>query len=345
MDAKTIGELIASLRRERQMSQNDLAEKLGVTNKAISRWETGRGYPDIEMLPKLAKEFGISIQELLDGEKLPQECLEDHVDRSVEYVCVYAGQQQRKQNKKIVFLVLIAAILALMLFIFIALRLFAGFYDSVMGSDSCVVANDYSSLTFRGSKYIPLPMNGYECTVGERIIDEVRIAGMPFIVKLFFSDSLYEVKGAPNNELLYLMTDEDGNISDYFVLESEYEKYKKMLTEANYSDYYATEWLDNGYTLEIPMTDDVVAAILDGQMVTASEIDTMLSTFRVHAFEENHLFYRWAGDLIRKDGKYYWSPSVYSDDRYGTYYMSHQYYRISDEFADALNSYFLYLCP
>jgi DNA-binding XRE family transcriptional regulator len=51
MDAKKTGELIAALRKEKGWSQTELAERLGVTNKAVSRWETGRGYPDVEFCP------------------------------------------------------------------------------------------------------------------------------------------------------------------------------------------------------------------------------------------------------------------------------------------------------
>ena len=55
MDAAKIGALIAQQRRKLGMTQAELAERIGVTNKAISRWETGRGYPDIELIPDLAK--------------------------------------------------------------------------------------------------------------------------------------------------------------------------------------------------------------------------------------------------------------------------------------------------
>lgn len=62
------GELISKQRKKLKMTQQELAEKLGVTNKAISRWETGRGYPDVEMIPLLADCLNLSVEELLSGE-------------------------------------------------------------------------------------------------------------------------------------------------------------------------------------------------------------------------------------------------------------------------------------
>ena len=70
MDQVKIGRFIAQLRRERHLTQEALGEKLGVTNKTISRWENGNYMPDIEMLQLLGKEFSASINELLRGRGL-----------------------------------------------------------------------------------------------------------------------------------------------------------------------------------------------------------------------------------------------------------------------------------
>ena len=63
-----VGNLIATLRLEKGMSQSELGLILGVTNKAVSRWETGRGYPDTALLLKLAEVLEITVDELLKGE-------------------------------------------------------------------------------------------------------------------------------------------------------------------------------------------------------------------------------------------------------------------------------------
>ena len=64
------GKLIAELRREKGYTQEELGKKLGVSNKTVSRWENGNYMPDIETLRLLGREFSVSMEELLDGERI-----------------------------------------------------------------------------------------------------------------------------------------------------------------------------------------------------------------------------------------------------------------------------------
>ena len=73
MDAKACGELIARRRKELGLSQGELAARLHVTDKAVSKWETGRGQPGIDSLEPLAEELGLSVSELLSGKQLTPE--------------------------------------------------------------------------------------------------------------------------------------------------------------------------------------------------------------------------------------------------------------------------------
>ena len=65
MDAETMGKRIAQLRKARNLTQQQLADQLNVTNRAISRWERGEGYPEITLLPKLADSLGVTTDEIL----------------------------------------------------------------------------------------------------------------------------------------------------------------------------------------------------------------------------------------------------------------------------------------
>lgn len=65
MKNQTLGHMIASLRKEHGMTQLELAEKMGVTDKAVSKWERDLSYPDISSLPKLAEIFGMSVDQLM----------------------------------------------------------------------------------------------------------------------------------------------------------------------------------------------------------------------------------------------------------------------------------------
>ncbi|MBR2986740.1 MAG: helix-turn-helix transcriptional regulator [Clostridia bacterium] len=68
-----IGNFICELRKSKKLSQTDLGIKLNVTNKAVSRWETGRGLPDSSLLLPLAKELGVTVDEILRGEFVTSE--------------------------------------------------------------------------------------------------------------------------------------------------------------------------------------------------------------------------------------------------------------------------------
>ena len=83
MDQVKIGKFIAQLRREKGMTQEALGENLGVTNKTISRWETGAYMPDIEMLQLLGQCFNVSINEILAGQRLTDEEFRQKAEENV----------------------------------------------------------------------------------------------------------------------------------------------------------------------------------------------------------------------------------------------------------------------
>lgn len=83
MDQIKIGKFIAALRKEKGLTQEQIGEKLGVTNKTISRWENGNYMPDVEMLSLLSKEFGVSINELVSGERLATEDFKKAADSNL----------------------------------------------------------------------------------------------------------------------------------------------------------------------------------------------------------------------------------------------------------------------
>ena len=73
MEKKTLGTMIATLRKESGMTQLELAEKMGVTDKAVSKWERDLSCPDVNTLPKLAELFHISVDELMRVQREPEE--------------------------------------------------------------------------------------------------------------------------------------------------------------------------------------------------------------------------------------------------------------------------------
>ena len=80
-----VGNLISKLREEKGLSQSELGSKLGVSNKAVSRWENGRGYPDTSILLKLAEVLEITVDELLKGELSISKTKHKVINKNINY--------------------------------------------------------------------------------------------------------------------------------------------------------------------------------------------------------------------------------------------------------------------
>lgn len=91
MDSYVTGAMIRRRREERHMTQEKLAEAVHVSAKAVSKWETGRGYPDISLLLPLAEALGISVTELLSGSDIANRNRSFHMLRTKFYVCPICG--------------------------------------------------------------------------------------------------------------------------------------------------------------------------------------------------------------------------------------------------------------
>lgn len=100
MDVKKTGAFIARKRKEAGMTQEVLGEKLGVSNKTVSRWENGNYMPDIGMLVPLSEILGVTLNELLSGEEIPEEQIAESSERSMRDMLGYAAGRLDTQRKK-----------------------------------------------------------------------------------------------------------------------------------------------------------------------------------------------------------------------------------------------------
>ena len=91
MDSYVTGTAIRQLREAKHMTQAELAEKLAVSAKAISKWETAHGLPDISLLEPLAAALGVSVLELMQGEPVVNRNRSANLLRSKLYVCPLCG--------------------------------------------------------------------------------------------------------------------------------------------------------------------------------------------------------------------------------------------------------------
>jgi len=96
MTPKQTGEFIRKMREEKNLTQKELANLLQVTDKAISRWETGKGYPETSLLQPLSNALGVSVGELLAGERIPREETTSRTDALLVDSLEYAKASTRK---------------------------------------------------------------------------------------------------------------------------------------------------------------------------------------------------------------------------------------------------------
>lgn len=101
MDTKKIGAFIAMNRKKKGYTQEQLAEKLGVTNKTISRWENGHYMPDLSLLEPLSKELYITLNELLAGEEIVKEEAMEYSEQNLIQTIDYTDKKIKDEHKKI----------------------------------------------------------------------------------------------------------------------------------------------------------------------------------------------------------------------------------------------------
>ena len=91
MDCAKMGDIIRTMRRERNLTQRQLADRLNISDKTVSKWERGLGCPDISLLKQLADVLGISLDRLLTGILPVNTCVEGNMKKSKFYVCADCG--------------------------------------------------------------------------------------------------------------------------------------------------------------------------------------------------------------------------------------------------------------
>ena len=83
MDQEKIGKFIFELRKEKKMTQQELADKIGVTDRAISKWENGRGMPDLSLMKPLCEILGITLNELISGERIEKKEIQKKSEENI----------------------------------------------------------------------------------------------------------------------------------------------------------------------------------------------------------------------------------------------------------------------
>lgn len=120
MDQIKIGKFIAELRKEKDLTQKELANKIGVTDRAVSKWENGRGMPDVSLLRKISEIFDITVNELLSGEKIDDK---DRAQKLEENYFCAVDSKVKLQND-------VAGHIILKFFGYVLLAIAYGYFDT-----------------------------------------------------------------------------------------------------------------------------------------------------------------------------------------------------------------------
>ena len=142
MDLERIGRFIAECRKEKELTQSQLAEKINITDKAVSKWETGKGLPDVSIMIELCNILGINVNELLSGQRLSKENYQEKANENIVSMIKVADKNRRTKNKMILIIVIIMAIFfiyGLLLGIYQSMEVNVGYDEGIM---QCEIIDD-----------------------------------------------------------------------------------------------------------------------------------------------------------------------------------------------------------
>lgn len=146
MDMQKIGSFLAELRKEKNLTQDELGAQIGVTNKTISRWETGNYLPPVEILQTLGDNFGVSINEILSGERISDGNYKDISEQNIKSALTKSDSVIAKHRKIMNWVI---AVVVAALYITISLITLKWQYTWIIWAVYCVYRTVESIIIYR----------------------------------------------------------------------------------------------------------------------------------------------------------------------------------------------------
>ncbi len=230
MNQEKIGKFILKCRSEKNMTQEELANIIGVTDRAISKWENGRGLPDLSLIMPLSDALGITVNELLSGEKLEREEYKEKSEKNIINTLDYSNK--RIKHIKRIFIIFIILILVTLSCLFLI-------DVNRMRNNKPVLFSTW------GVSYTP-PLNIDEISVEKAIRD--------FLIKEEEKNSHYENEKTFVVMRTYLI--KENRIDHYYlyswvVEESYYKENDKIIKDTSSSIPYKFELIKNENEFEV----------------------------------------------------------------------------------------------
>ena len=226
MNQEKIGKFICKCRKEKKLTQEEFAEKIGVNSRSVSRWETGKNIPDFSLYESICKELGITINELLSGENISKDDYQKEFEKNVINLVDTVKEENKSSHW---FLNIIVGILGLICLCYLGYGFYCSFefklsYDDMKGIEINPIDAKNIDITIRQSATM------------KYIITNAEDYGIIFL-------TYYQTLDAKNSDKENLFLDPSGNkidttTSGYFTerIKLEYSNIKK-----NYKVYYTNE--------------------------------------------------------------------------------------------------------
>ncbi len=141
MNTKKVGQFLKLLRNDKNMTQEQLGDRIGVTNKTVSRWETGNYMPPVECLVMLSDIYQISINEILAGERVSVDNFKEKADENLAIVLENMQQENKRIRQKMLWILAITTILGIVIIFLLPLKTVKDIIIMVMVSALVFISN------------------------------------------------------------------------------------------------------------------------------------------------------------------------------------------------------------
>lgn len=205
MNQERIGKFIAKCRKDKKMTQSELAEKLGVTDKSIGNWENGRNMPDLSLFKPLCDELDITINDLLSGEKISKEKYQEKFEENIVNTIDYSTKKINRYGNVIGLLLVIFGLFISMsaIMIFPSESSWGSIY-SIFGIIVFIIGISKLTKGIKYSKRLLLIFSVFVCTLGILFFTDYINVKRNNVAPMFREISTY--LGSDEGEVIYYDT-------------------------------------------------------------------------------------------------------------------------------------------
>ena len=205
MNQERIGKFIAKCRKDKKMTQSELAEKLGVTDKSIGNWENGRNMPDLSLFKPLCDELEITINDLLSGERISKEKYQEKFEENIVNTIDYSTKKINRYGNVIGLLLVIFGLFISMsaIMIFPSESSWGSIY-SVFGIIVFIIGISKLTKGIKYSKRLPLILVIFVCALGILFFTDYVNVKRNNVAPMFRGTTTY--LGSEDREVIYFDT-------------------------------------------------------------------------------------------------------------------------------------------